>query len=117
MENDGGGVVGQKATGRNQYNKYRPIGLEISPLRSPTEGNDAHGRTIVIARDEFPNRIDEVSKTLFYLGWAELGQLEDEPYWKIRRIRQIGNVWYQEFAYGNQFYRYKWTERSLLPYA
>ncbi len=105
------------ATGTNKNNKYRPIGIQIDPLRSPTEGNDAHGRTIVIARDEFPTRIHEVSKTLFYLGWAELGEAEDAPFWKIRRIQQVGNVWYQEFAYGNQFYRYKWTEHSFLPYA
>ena len=90
MGNDGGGIVGEKATGRDKYNKYRPIGTEIAPLRSPTEGHDAHGRPSQIVKDEFPTRIDEVSKTLFYLGWAELGELDDQPYWKIRRIRQIG---------------------------
>jgi len=117
MGNDGGGIVGEKATGRDKYNKYRPIGTEIAPLRSPTEGHDAHGRPSQIVKDEFPTRIDEVSKTLFYLGWAELGELDDQPYWKIRRIRQIGNVWYQEYADGGQWYRHKWTERSLLSYS
>lgn len=105
------------ASGTNKYNISRPIGLEINPLRSPTEGHDAHGRPSQIVKDEFPTRIDQVSDTLFYLGWAELGEDESEPYWKIRRIQQIGSVWYQEYAYANQFYRYKWTERSTLPYA
>ena len=89
MANDGGGNVGDKATGRDKYNTFSPIGIEIDPLRSPTEGHDAHGRQSQIVKDEFPTRIDEVSKTLFYLGLAELGQTEDEPYWKIRRIQQI----------------------------
>jgi len=103
-------------SGRDKFNKFRPIGIEIDPLRSPTEGHDAHGRPSQIIKDEFPTRIDEVSKSLFYLGWAILGEAEDVPYWKIRRIRQIGNVWYQEYAGKEQFYKWKWTERSILTY-
>jgi hypothetical protein len=102
--------------GRNQGNKTRPIGIQTI-FRSPTEGHDAYGRDSHVVKDEFPTRIDEVSKTLFYLGWAILNEGEDEPCWKIRRIQQMGDVWYQEYAYANQFYRYKWTERSFLPYA
>ena len=60
---------------------------------------------------------DEVNDFLYYLGWAELNSAEDEEVWKIRRIRKVGSVWYQEYAYGNQFYRYKWSERSTYPYA
>ena len=116
MENDGGGIVGDKASGRNRFNKYRAIGTNTAPERYDTEGTDAHGRPTVIVKDESPTRIDEVNDFLYYLGWAEYGQEEDEPVWKIRRIQKIGNVWYQEYAYGGQWYRYKWTERSLLPY-
>jgi hypothetical protein len=105
------------ASGTDKGNKFRPIGVQIDPLRSPTEGHDAHGRPSQIVKDEFPTRIEEVNDFLYYLGWAELGEAEDEPYWKIRRIRKIGDVWYQEYAFGNQFYRYKWTERASLPYA
>jgi len=116
MENDGGGIVGSKATGNNAGNKLRPVGANTNPEKYSTEGTDAQGRYTVIVKDEIPTRIDEVSDTLFYLGWAEFGDDEDDPVWKIRRIQQIGNVWYQEYAYGGQWYRYKWTERSLLPY-
>jgi hypothetical protein len=105
------------ATGTNKGNKFRPIGAEVNPFRSPTEGHDAAGRPSQIVKDEFPTRIDEVSDTLFYLGWAELNTPESDSFWKIRRIQQIGNVWYQEYASANQFYRNKWTERAILPYA
>lgn len=104
------------ATGTDKGNNYRPIGVQIQPFRSPTEGHDANGRPSQIVKDEFPNRIDNVSDTLLYLGWAELNTAEDASFWKIRRIQQIGNVWYQEYAYANQFYRNKWTERTNLPY-
>ena len=109
--------IDKNATGRNFANKQTPIGYNIEPWRFDTEGTDANGRYTVITKDEFPTRIHEVSKTLFYLGWAELNSAEDEEVWKIRRIRKLNTVWYQEYAYSNQFYRYKWTERSFLPYA
>lgn len=102
--------------GRNQGNKTRPIGIQTI-YRSPTEGHDAYGRDSHVVKDEFPTRIDEVNDYLYYLGWAELGEGEDQPCWKIRRIRKVGSVWYQEYAYGNQFYRYVWDDRSSLPYA
>lgn len=105
------------ATGTNKGNINRPIGAEIDPYRSPTEGHDAHGRPSQIVKDEFPTRIDEVNDFLYYLGWAELNTSESEPFWKIRRIRKVNSVWFQEYAYANQFYRYKWSERSFLPYA
>lgn len=103
-------------SGRDKGNIVRPIGIEIDPYQSPTEGHSAEGRPSQIVKDEFPTRIDEVSDTLFYLGWAILGEGESEPYWKIRRIQQVGTVWEQKYAYGNQFYRYKWLDRSVLPY-
>ena len=102
-------------SGRDKGNVVRPIGVEID-FKSPTEGHDANGRPSQIVKDEFPTRIDEVSDTLFYLGWAELGSSESDPVWKIRRIQQVGTVWEQKYAYGNQFYRYKWSDRSVLPY-
>lgn len=104
-------------SGRDKGNKFRPIGIEVNPFRSPTEGTSAEGRYTVLVKDEFPVRIEEVNDFLYYLGWAELNSDEAEPVWKIRRIRQIGSVWYQEFAYGNQFFRYKWVDRAILPYA
>ena len=97
------------------------------PRRWATEGSSAFGREVHITKDEFPTRIHEVSKTLFYLGWAELNSAEDEEVWKIRRIQQISTVWEQKYAYdgygaehegrGNEFFRFKWSERYLLNYS
>jgi len=101
---------------KNFGNVCRPIGIEINPIKYPTEGTDANGRTTQIIKDEFPTRIDIVSDTLYYLGWAELGTSDSDNGWKIRRIQQVGSVWEQKYAYGNQFYRYKWSDRSLLSY-
>ena len=106
----------EQPSGYNSGNKLRPIGIEIDPLRSPTEGHSAEGRPSQLVKDEFPTKIDEVSKTLFYLGWAVLGADEGDTVWKIRRIQQVGSVWEQRYAYGNQFYRYVWDSRSDLPY-
>lgn len=95
--------------------KSRPIGIQKEIL-VPTEGHSAEGRSVIIARDEEATRIDEVSDTLFYIGYAELGTSEAANAWKIKRIQQVGNVWEQKYAGGDRFYRYRWTERSLLNY-
>jgi len=101
---------------KNTGNISRPIGVQIDPIRYPTEGTDANGRPSTIIKDEFPTRIDVVSDTLYYLGWAELNTSDNDNAWKIRRIQQVGSVWEQKYAYGNQFYNNKWSDRSLLPY-
>lgn len=100
----------------NTGNKFRPIG-DDTVFKSPTEGHDATGSQVNIVRDEFPLRIDIVSDELYYIGWAVLGASETSPEWKIRRIVKSGNVWNIGFAFGNQYYRYKWSDRASLPYA
>jgi hypothetical protein len=101
---------------RNKYNKFRPAGLNLQPIKQPTEGMDAHGRESQIVKDESPTRIDEVNDSLYYLGWAEYGASENDAVWKIRRITLNGTVWEQKYADGEQFYRHKWSERSILNY-
>lgn len=108
--------MARNATGRNKATKQRPIGTNTAPIKFDTEGTDANGREIVLARPEVPTRIDEVSDTLFYLGWAELATPEDEPLWKIRRIQQVGTVWEQKYVNGEEFYRYVWDDRASYTY-
>lgn len=90
------------------------------PRRWATEGHNAYGREAQIVKDEITTRVDEVSDSLFYLGWAEYGMAEDEPYWKIRRIQQVSTVWEQKYAVDatgpNEFFRFKWSERYFLDY-
>lgn len=108
--------MAKKADGRNSGTKYRPIGTNTAPIKFDTEGTDAHGREINLVRDESPTRIDEVNDTLYYLGWAEYGSVDSDPVWKIKRIQQVGSVWEQKFAGGEQFYRWIWDDRSSLTY-
>lgn len=108
--------MARNATGRNKANVVRPIGTNTNPIKFDTEGTDANGREIVLARPEVPTRIDEVSDSLFYLGWAELDTLESETLWKIRRIQQVGTVWEQKYVNGNEFYRYVWNDRASYAY-
>lgn len=105
------------ATGSNKNNKFRAIGLQIEPLRSPTEGSDAHGRPTLIVKEEAPTRIDEVNGNLIYCGWAEFGSLENDPIWKIKKTERVGGVWKQTYVDGNQFYRSIWDDRSILNYS
>jgi hypothetical protein len=96
------------------------------PKRWAHEGSNAFGREVQIVKDEIPTRIDQVSDSLIFLGWAEFGALEDEPVWKIRRIQQFGTVWEQRYAAdpygsnyherGNEFFRFNWSERYMLDY-
>lgn len=104
------------AEGTNKASKLRPVGSLVSPMKYDTEGTDAHGREISVIREEIPTRIDEVSENLIYLGWAEYGADENASVWKIRRIQKVGTVWQQKYANGEQFYRHKWSERSLLVF-
>jgi hypothetical protein len=101
--------------GRNKWNKTRPVGADVTFL-SDNEGTDAQGRQSQVVRDEYPTRVDEVTDSLIYLGWAELGATVDDPRWKIRRIQQVGSVWEQKYAGGEEVYRFRWDQRSMLNY-
>ena len=106
----------KKATGRITGTKFRAIGVNEVPIKFDTEGHDAHGREINLIRDDNPTRIDCVTDELYYLGWAEYGSDESEPVWKIRRIQKNGTIWEQKYAGGEQFFRYRWSNRSMLTY-
>lgn len=92
------------------------IPLNESPKPFPTNGTNANGLNVFITKNESPNRIDEISDTMYYLGWGESGVLDSEPKWKIKRIYKIDTVWYQEFANGEEFYNNIWDDRSTLIY-
>lgn len=109
--------MGDKKNNNNKYSKFRPAGLNMNPLKLSTEGTDAHGRETLIVKDENPTRIDMVNDNLYYLGWSEYGSDENESVWKIRKIELVGTVWKQLYANGEQFYRFKWSERSILNYS
>lgn len=66
-----------------------------------------------------PFRIDEVSSTLFYVGWLDepsLNQSETSPIWRIRRIMQSGTVWKMQYADGDSNFIKVWSDRAILNY-
>jgi len=106
-----------KKSDANKYDSFRPIGLNQSVVKIPTEGMDAHGRETQLIKHEIPNRIDEINDELIYLGWAEYGSSESEYVWKIKKIYKSATVWKQEYANGNQFFTNRWDDRSVLSYS
>jgi len=66
---------------------------------------------------DFPQLIDEVSNTLTYVGYAlTVGADQGSAVWKIKKIEQIGTVWYVQYANGDDQYINIWNNRSILNY-
>lgn len=64
-----------------------------------------------------PQLIDEVSTTLYYLGYAlTVGADQSKAVWKIKKIEQIGTVWQIQYANGDDQYQNIWNNRSILNY-
>lgn len=67
--------------------------------------------------DREPTKIDEVSTTLYYVGWSlNNGDSDSSPLWKIKRIQQVGSVWEIKYADGNYDFDNVWSDRSSLVY-
>lgn len=67
-----------------------------------------------------PTRIDEVTSTLTYIGWVKDYTHpvdETQPQWRIKKIEQMGTVWFMEYADGNGAYDNVWADRALLQYS
>lgn len=66
-----------------------------------------------------PFRVDEVSTSLYYIGYLNIGASapdENEPMWRIKRISQAGTVWKIELADGDSSFTKVWADRALLIY-
>lgn len=74
--------------GKNTSTVSRDIRENTSLVKFPTEGSDSNGRDVVLVRPEYATRIDEVSESLVYVGYAEMGSIDNVfPEWE-----QIGEV-------------------------
>ena len=96
--------------------------MDLTDYRDPASmvchhNFDAYGYQVVIGKSDAPTRIDVVSDTLFYLGWAVYGADETLPVWRIKQIMQSGEVWSQMYANGNEEFTNKWSDRYILSYA
>lgn len=61
--------------------------------------------------------IDELSDTEFYIGYSEKNSRSDKEQWRIRRIWQVGSVWYFGFPDGDQSFNFVWDDRLTYTYA
>jgi hypothetical protein len=59
---------------------------------------------------------DLVSATLIYTGWAELGTSTSDALWRIQRTQKTGNIWYDEWADGNDRFDNVFDNRTSLAY-
>jgi hypothetical protein len=60
---------------------------------------------------------DEASVTLIYIGWADMGTPTSSAEWKIKRVQQVGNVWEERWADGNDSRDNIWNNRATLAYS
>lgn len=60
--------------------------------------------------------IDEQSDATYY-GWAVMGTNEDEPGWRIMRVKKTGTVTKSEYANGSMAFNFAWSERLSYVYS
>lgn len=60
--------------------------------------------------------IDELSETEIYIGTSKSFPDKSKPYWRIKRILKIGNVWQMEHPEGNQDFKFVWDDRYSYMY-
>lgn len=61
-------------------------------------------------------RIDEVSSTLYYVGYSFPGTSESDPVWTIIKIETIGTVTKQTCPNGSLESDFIWTNRTSYTY-
>lgn len=79
--------------------------VKVSVVESVNENNDQ------------TTRVDEVSKTVSYVGYAQIGSSETSPVWKIKKITIVGSITSILYADGVSTYSKKWTDRATYTYS
>lgn len=60
--------------------------------------------------------IDEVTTTLYYIGWSKNGTDASKHNWRIKKIWKIGTVWHFGFPNGDEDFNYVWNNRAGYSY-
>lgn len=60
--------------------------------------------------------IDEISTTLYYIGWSKNGTNAGKPIWRIKKIWKAGTVWHFGFPNGDEDFKYTWNIRPTYIY-
>jgi hypothetical protein len=102
----------------------------VNYVQLPVDGTGQKVRTVdviigtdtvveqVIRTSDLPlaSRIDEVSTSLMYQGWAECGTTDDEAKWTIRKVEKVNTVTSITWADGNSNRDNIWDNRAGLNY-
>jgi len=65
----------------------------------------------------FATRVDEVSASLTYVGWAVPGTLDAAATWRVMRMSVTGTVTAIEWADGDESFDNVWSSRAGLSYS
>ena len=66
--------------------------------------------------DGEPMRVDEVSPTLTYLGYAPVASSPADAVWKIKRVQVIGTETIFSYADGDKNFNNIWNDRATITY-
>jgi hypothetical protein len=70
----------------------------------------------VVSSPDLALRTDEETPGILLVGYAELGTLDSDPGWKIKKVLTTGSSISILWAEGTSAYQHRWTERNSLIY-
>jgi hypothetical protein len=100
-----------------EHSKFRDADSNKSKVAVTIEQSITNPIPVAGTTISYKTLIDEVSKTLSYVGDAEPGSLSSAASWKIRRIQTVGTITTVSFADGNSNFDNVWDNRASLTYS
>lgn len=88
---------------------------EFSKFVDSTSRNNASSVETMPA--SFATIVDEVSKSLMYVGKAKIGSLQDSSVWQIQKITVTGSITLIQYADGDGNFDNVWNDRASLSYS
>jgi len=106
-----GDASGQTATIADMGSGIKALDVNVRDL-TIDKSNDS----IATESVEQSTRVDEVSSSVTYFGFAAVGASESSAVWKIKRLSVSGSITKLEYADGNINYDNNWSNRASLTY-
>ncbi len=97
-----------------EQKSYRDAGSDLTKVAVVVE----QGSTPVpVTETEYKTYIDEISKTLSYIGYALPGTATSSASWKILKLEVISNDTFKTFANGVSTFTNIWDNRLSYTYS
>lgn len=100
----------EAAPGAVADGKFAPIQVDQYGNLKTTGGGSS-------AAAIYATRLDEASASVTYVGNANVGSLDADPVWQIKKITESGSITKIEFAEGEQTFDKVWDDRAALSYS